>query len=79
MSKDFIQINGEDAVVREDTAKAFNGVHWALVSIVGFVLITGVLFFFFLWGATRDGSIENPANIQSSNSHTAGSSGSPSY
>ncbi len=68
MSKDIIQTDGEDVVVREDTAKAFHGVHWALTSIAAFVLIAGALFFFFFWGATRDGSIESPSKIQNSNS-----------
>lgn len=60
MSRDVIHIDGEDTVVREDTAKAVHGVNWALISIAGFVLIAGLLFFLFFAGATRDGSIETP-------------------
>lgn len=67
MSKDVIHVDGEDKVVREDTAKAFRGVNWAIISIVAFVVIAGTLFFFFFLGATRDGKIESPANIQSYN------------
>ena len=68
MSKGVIQVDGEDTVVREDTAKAFHGVRWAMLSIAAFVLIAGVMFFFFFLGATRDGSIESPSNMQNTNS-----------
>ncbi len=68
MSKDVIKVDGEDVVTSEDNAKAFRGVNWALFSIAAFVLIAGILFFIFFVGATRDGSIESPSNIQKSNS-----------
>lgn len=45
MSKQLISVDGEEVVVREDTAKAYRGVYWALLSIAGFVLVAGVLFF----------------------------------
>lgn len=67
MSRDVIQINGEDVIVREDTAKAFRGVHWAIISIAAFVLIAGLLFFFFFVGAARDGVIETPPKNPVSN------------
>ncbi|CAN5746811.1 hypothetical protein BH24ACI3_BH24ACI3_09460 [soil metagenome] len=44
MSKQVITVDGEEEVVREDTAKAFRGVHWAFFSIGGIILITAVLF-----------------------------------
>ena len=68
MAKDLINIDGQDEVVREDTAKAFRGVHWALVSIAAFVVITGVLFGIFFLGAVSDGKIESPSQIENSNS-----------
>lgn len=68
MSKDVIQVDGEDVVVREDTAKAFRGVNWAIISIAAFVLIAGVLFAIFFLGATRDGNIETPAQAGNANS-----------
>ena len=49
MSKEVIQVDGEDVVVREDTAKAFRGVNWALISIAGFLVIMGILFLIFFW------------------------------
>ena len=62
MSRDVIHVDGEDVTAREDTAKAFRGVNWAIVSIVGFVVITAAVFMFFFFGATaRDGSVGSPA------------------
>jgi hypothetical protein len=63
MSKDVIQVHGEDVVVREDTAKAVRGVNWALVSIGAFILIAAALaFFFFLEPSARKSvSPDNPA------------------
>lgn len=43
MTKQVISVGGEEHVVREDTAKAFRGVHWALLSIALFVVIMLVL------------------------------------
>ncbi len=43
MSKQVITVDGEEEVVREDTAKAFRGVHWAFFSIGGILLIMAVL------------------------------------
>ena len=68
MSKDVIHMEGKDVIAREDTVKAFHGVNWALLSIAAFVLIAAALFIFFFLGATRDGSIESPSNIQKSTS-----------
>lgn len=67
MSKDVIHVHGEDVVVREDTAKAFRGVNWAIVSIGAFVIISAILFFMFFVRAAKDGSVESPAQIQNSN------------
>jgi len=48
MSRDVIQVDGEDVVVREDTAKAYRGVNWAWISIGGFVLIIALVIAFFV-------------------------------
>lgn len=45
MSKDIITVDGEQRVVREDTAKAYRGMNWALLSLAAFILITAFLFF----------------------------------
>ncbi|MGB7208182.1 MAG: hypothetical protein WBD27_05930 [Pyrinomonadaceae bacterium] len=44
MSKQVLTIDGQDAVVREDTARAFRRVHWALLSLAGIILVTTLLF-----------------------------------
>lgn len=45
MSKQVITVEGEEQVVREDTAKAFRGVHWAFFSIAAFLIIMAIMFF----------------------------------
>jgi hypothetical protein len=45
MTKQVITVHGEERVVREDTAKAFRGVHWALLSLLAFIVIAAILFF----------------------------------
>lgn len=62
MSKDVIHVDGEDVVVREDTAKAWRGVNWAAISIGAFVLIVASLFFIFTFVAGSDGNIEPPVD-----------------
>ena len=67
MSKDVINVQGEERVVREDTAKAFRGVNWAFLSIGGFILIAAIIAIVFFLGAGRDGSIQTPAQTANSN------------
>lgn len=45
MSKQVISVDGEDQTVREDTAKAFRGTYWALISIGAFIVIVAIMFF----------------------------------
>jgi hypothetical protein len=51
MARQVLHVSGEDIVVREDTAKAYRGVHWALLSVAAFIVIAALLFFggFFAW------------------------------
>lgn len=67
MAKDVIHTHGQDVVVREDTAKAFRGIHWALWSIAGFVIIAAVIFGVFFLGAAKDGEVKSPSQISNSN------------
>jgi hypothetical protein len=67
MAKDVIHVDGEDVIVREDTAKAWRGVNWALISILGFVVITAIFFAIFFLGAARDGSIQTPGQAANTN------------
>ena len=48
MAKDVIPVNGEERVVREDTAKAYRGVNWAWASIAAFIIIMVLLLVTFL-------------------------------
>ena len=64
MSKQVITAGGEQHLVREDTAKSFRGVHWALLSLAAFVIITAILFFGgFLTSLTGRG-LDSPAQIE---------------
>ncbi len=59
MSKQVITIDGQDTVVRKDTAKAFRGVHWALLSLAAFILIAALLFFGGFLKLVSDGKLDN--------------------
>lgn len=65
MAKQVITIDGQDTVVREDTAKAFRGVHWALLSLAAIILITALLFVGGFLKLASDGRIDNnPAGVE---------------
>ena len=66
MAKDVIHTHGQDVVVREDEAKEFRGVNWALWSIGAFILIVAAVFGIFMLGAARDGEVKSPATISNS-------------
>lgn len=64
MSKQVITTHGEQHLVREDAAKSFRGVYWALFSVAGFVIVVAILFFGgFLKALTGDG-VDSPAQIE---------------
>ena len=57
-----INYGGEEHLVREDTAKSFRGVYWALISLAAFILIAAVLF---LGGFLRSSTIgTTPADVE---------------
>ena len=63
--KQTITVEGEDRVVREDTARAFRGVHWALLSVGAFILIVLALFFAgVITMGTQGGVDRSPAQIE---------------
>jgi hypothetical protein len=65
MAKDVINVDGEDKIVREDTAKSFRGVNWALISVGAFIVILAILLFgFFLRSATDDKPLQSPAQME---------------
>ncbi len=63
MAKDVIKVDGEDTVVREDTAKSYRGVIWALTSLAIIVAILGVLFILF-FGGSIGGNMDSPSQIE---------------
>ncbi len=65
MAKDVISVDGEDKVVREDTAKSYRGIIWALVSVAIFIAILAVLMVFF-FGGSVGGNIDSPSKIENS-------------
>jgi hypothetical protein len=64
MAKDTITIDGEQRVVREDTAKSYRGVVWALLSILAFVIITAILFFGGFLGSLTGGDMKSPSQME---------------
>lgn len=64
MAKQAISVNGEETLVREDTAKSYRGVYWALLSILAFALIVAIVFFGGFLKSASDKGIESPAQIE---------------
>ena len=65
MAKDVINVDGKDTVVREDTAKSYRGVIWALLSVGAFIIIAAIMLFGgFLKTATDDTPIKSPAEVE---------------
>ena len=65
MAKDVISVDGEERVVREDTAKSYRGVIWALASIAAFIIIGAILVLGgFLRTATDGTPSKSPAEIE---------------
>lgn len=64
MSKDTINVGGEEKVVREDTAKAYRGTVWILI-VVGIIVGTAALLFFvFFGGSMATDDLKSPAEIE---------------
>lgn len=64
MAKDVINVDGEEKVVREDTAKAYRGTVWILI-VVGMVLGTAALLFFVFFGSSLFADdLKSPAEIE---------------
>ena len=64
MSKQVISVGGEERVVREDTAKSYRGVIWALLSVGAFLLIALILFFSGFFASVSDGDVKTPSQIE---------------
>jgi hypothetical protein len=64
MAKDVINVDGEDTVVREDTAKSYRGVVWAFLSIGAFLIIAAILFLGFGLGSLFSDDLQSPKQIE---------------
>lgn len=64
MAKQVISVGGEDRIVREDTAKSYRGVYWALISVLAFAVIVAILFFSGILGSAVDGDLQSPSQIE---------------
>lgn len=62
MSKQVISIDGQDRMVREDTAKSFRGTHWALVSLCMFIVIALALLLAGVIKINLSGDSDKPLN-----------------
>ena len=69
MSKDVIKVEGEERVVEETTAKAYRGINWMIISMIGFVVIVLLLIGIFFLTDARDGSINGPAQGVNTNTN----------
>ena len=65
MAKDVINVGGEEKVVREDTAKSYRGVIWALISVGAFIVIAAILMLSGFFKSASDGKpMESPSQIE---------------
>lgn len=66
MAKQTIEVNGEDVLVREDTAKSYRGVTWALTTL-GIILAIALALFLggFINTAVNGNLDKSPAEIES--------------
>lgn len=64
MAKDVINVDGEDRVVREDTAKSYRGTIWALLSVGAILIIAAILFFGFGLGSFLNKDMKSPAEVE---------------
>jgi hypothetical protein len=64
MAKDVITVGGEQRVVREDTAKSYRGVVWALLSLLAFLVIATLMFLGGFIGGAADGDVKTPSQME---------------
>lgn len=69
MAKDVMNIDGEDLVVREDTAKAHRFKVWGVTVAAICLALMVVLATIFFARAGSDGKIESPSQIENKNAN----------
>ncbi len=64
MSKDVINVGGEERTVREDTAKAYRGTTWIL-TVVGILVVTAAVLFLIFFGSSMfNTDLKSPKEIE---------------
>ena len=71
MTKGIINIDGNDVVVREDTAKAYRFTVWGGTIAAICLALMVVLATIFFMQAGKDGRIESPAQIENKNTNAS--------
>ena len=62
MSKQVISIDGQDRLVREDTAKSFRGTHWALFTLLMIIVVALALLLAGIIKINLSGDSDQPLN-----------------
>lgn len=65
MAKDLIKVDGQEVIVREDTARAYRFVHWGVITAVICLAIIAVLCVTLLMRGSRNGTPESPVQRES--------------
>ena len=60
MAEDIINVEGKDVVVREDTAKAYRGVHWAFRVVAICLVIAAMIAIGLFFRAASNGGLQTP-------------------
>ncbi|HEY2848092.1 MAG TPA: hypothetical protein VGI80_09760 [Pyrinomonadaceae bacterium] len=66
MANEVVEVHGKEVVVREDTAKAYRGIRWAIISIIVFAAIVAILFFAGLLTTMKNGGPKSPVQTEQS-------------
>jgi hypothetical protein len=66
MARDVITVEGQDVVVREDTAKAYRFVRWGVTTAAIALAMMAIVFVIFFMRSARDGKVESPAQAANS-------------
>ena len=63
-NNDVINVDGEQKVVREDTARSYRGGVWILLTVFAFLIIASIMFFGGFFSAVKNGDVQSPAQIE---------------
>lgn len=63
MGREVIIVDGKEEVVREDTAKSYRGVYWALLSLGLIIAVTVLLFLGGFIKLASDGAVDSDPGV----------------